>query len=83
MGWRKVKPEDDPSRLPDLPPMPMPLPKQAPAKVEAPVKPEEVYEVVAKLPVQEIRRYKRDDGVIVNLITIEEALTEVMNAGVE
>lgn len=78
MGWRKVnKPEDDSSRLPDLPPMP--TPKIIP--VVNPEQQKEVYEVVAKLPVQEIRRFKRDDGIIVNLITIEEALTEVMNAG--
>jgi hypothetical protein len=79
MGWRKVtKPEDDPSRLPDLPPMPVPKPVQA---IKQEPEQKEVYEVVAKLPVQEIRRYRRDDGIIVNLITIEEALTEVMNAG--
>lgn len=43
----------------------------------------QVYEVVAKLPVQEIRRYKREDGAIVNLITIEEYLTGQANAGTE
>lgn len=41
----------------------------------------EVYEVVDKLPVQEIRKFKREDGVIVNFITREEA-TEMINAGI-
>ena len=36
-------------------------------------KPKEVYEVVDQIPVQEIRRGKREDGVIVNFITKEEA----------
>lgn len=39
----------------------------------------EVYEVVDTLPVQEIRRGQREDGVIVNFITKEEA-SEMINA---
>lgn len=45
------------------------------------VKAKELYMVVAKLPTQEIRKYKNEDGDIVNLITIEEYLTERANAG--
>jgi len=50
--------------------------------VEEPVRRAEnkqIYKVVAKLPVQEVRRYQEDDGTIVNLITIEEALTAIAN----
>lgn len=43
-------------------------------------KPKEMTQVVAQLPTREIRKYVREDGVIVNLITIEEALTEFFNA---
>lgn len=43
----------------------------------------ELFQVVDKLPVQEIRSYKKDDGTIVNLITVEEALTEIFNARTE
>jgi len=42
----------------------------------------EIFQVVAKLPVQEIRQIERED-VIINLITIEEYLTQQANAGDE
>jgi hypothetical protein len=48
-------------------------------EVVKPQQRDEVFEVVAKLPVQEIRKYKREDGVIVNFVTMEEA-TEMINA---
>ncbi len=36
-------------------------------------------EVVKELPVQQIRSYVDDDDVTVNLVTTEEALTEILN----
>ena len=47
-----------------------------------PVKPKEVYVVVSKLPVQEVRTVTQEDGTVVHYITIEEYLTEQANAGV-
>lgn len=47
--------------------------------VEKKIEKKEVYKVVAKLPTQEVRRYQEEDGTIVNLITIEEALTGIVN----
>lgn len=38
----------------------------------------EITKVVKEIPVQPIRRYKDEDGTIVNLITIEEALTKLI-----
>ncbi len=32
-----------------------------------------------ELPVQQVRSYVDDDGVTVNLVTTEEALTEILN----
>lgn len=85
MGWRKIAEDklaekEAPPELPKLPPMPVPK------KAEA-VKPKEVYEVVARIPTQEIRRYEREDGTIVNYITVEEwqlmKMTMEVNAGLE
>jgi len=39
----------------------------------------EFVQVVAKLPVQEIRRIEKEDGTIINLLTIEEAITALIN----
>jgi len=39
----------------------------------------EIFEVVKELPTQVIRQVKLEDGTLVNLITIEEALTKFMN----
>jgi len=39
----------------------------------------ERFEVVKELPTQVIRQVKLEDGTIVNLITVEEALTRFMN----
>lgn len=47
------------------------------------VEPKEIYQVVAKLPTQEVRTGKLEDGTIVHFITIEEYLTEQANAGSE
>lgn len=74
------KPEVDPminqikQSIPDMEPEELPT-------LKAPIK-KEVYEVVDKLPVQEIRKFKREDGVIVNFITKEEA-SEMINVGAE
>lgn len=43
----------------------------------------DITHVVWKLPTQEIRKYTDEDGTIVNLITVEEFLTEQANAGAE
>jgi len=48
-----------------------------------PINEGEITLVVKELPVQEIRRYKREDGTIINLKTVEEALTEIYNARAE
>ncbi len=37
------------------------------------------FRVVSQLPTQEVRRYTEEDGTIIQLITIEEALTKIMN----
>ena len=37
------------------------------------------FQVVKELPTQVIRQVKAEDGTIINLITIEEALTEFIN----
>lgn len=36
--------------------------------------------VVRELPTQEIRSYKSEDGIVINLITVEEALTQIMGS---
>ncbi len=41
--------------------------------------PKERFLVVDKIPTQEVRQVKGEDGTLLNLITIEEALTELMN----
>jgi hypothetical protein len=45
-------------------------------------KKKEILQVVAKLPVQEVRRIEYEDY-IANLITIEEYLTQMANAGIK
>ena len=42
-------------------------------------KAKEIFEVVREIPTQPIRQVKLEDGTLVNLITIEEALTKFMN----
>ena len=39
----------------------------------------EIFLVKAELPTQPFRRVKLDDGSIANLVTYDEALTEIMN----
>ena len=39
----------------------------------------QIYKVVKELPTQQVRQAKSKDGTIVNFVTIEEALTEVIN----
>ncbi len=46
---------------------------------EAEQKAREIFEVVREIPTQPIRQVKLEDGTLVNLITIEEALTKFMN----
>jgi hypothetical protein len=45
-------------------------------------KKKEILQVVAKLPVQEVRRIEYEDY-IANLITVEEYLTQMANAGIK
>ena len=52
-------------------------------KPSEPAKPKEVWEVVAELPVQQIRRAYREDGAIINYITVAEYLTQQANVGIE
>lgn len=47
------------------------------------VKKKEIVQVVDKLPVQEVRRIESEDGTVINLITVAEALTQIINAGAE
>ena len=42
------------------------------------VKPE-IIEVVKELPTQQVRSYVNEEGVTVNFITREEALTKILN----
>ena len=42
-------------------------------------KAKEMFEVVREIPTQPIRQVKLEDGTLVNLITIEEALTKFIN----
>jgi hypothetical protein len=44
-------------------------------------KQKERFEVVAKLPMQEVREAVDKDGTIIHFVTIEEYLTEQANAG--
>lgn len=71
------KREEAPQGLPDLP-NPM-FPKQVSPK--APQQTKEVWKVVDKLPVQEVRKATLEDGTVVNFVTIEEYLTEQANGG--
>lgn len=61
-----------------------PLDKKVPKPIEVPEepqKPKERWVVVKELPLQPMRKYKDEEtGEIVNLITIEEYLTEQANA---
>ena len=84
MGWRKqTEPqmtEVKPNQLPQVPPMSSGLKS---LKVPEPSKPKEVWEVVSKIPTEEIRRVQLEDGTIVNYITKEEVelrkLTQEVN----
>ena len=73
--WKRK--DGTPISLPNLPPLEI-EPKQEPVKKQAP---KEVWQVVDKLPVQEIRKTTLEDGTIVNFITIEEYLTQQANGG--
>jgi adenine-specific DNA methylase len=63
------------------------FPKMPEPKEEVKQKPKEKYEVVVKIPTQEVRRIMGEDGIIVNYITVEEfqlmKMTEEANAGNE
>lgn len=50
---------------------------------ESPKEVKEFTQVVAKLPVQEIRQLKKEDGTVVNFVTVEECLTALINARIE
>ena len=39
----------------------------------------EVFQVVAELPKQDVRQFEGEDGVVYNFITMEEALTKIVN----
>jgi len=39
----------------------------------------EIFEVVKELPMQPVRQVKDEDGTLITYITIEEALTKVLN----
>ena len=43
----------------------------------------EVTIVVKELPTQQVRKGKTEDGTIINYVTIEEALTDIINEEVE
>ena len=43
-------------------------------------KEKDIFQVVKELPMQPVRKVKTEDGKIINLIIIEEALTEIMNS---
>jgi len=78
MVWKRIKEPNlvNPEKvLPQLPPIPTEKIVESKQKQE--------YEVVFKLPTQEIRQYQRDDGTIVKLITVEEALTEFINGDLD
>jgi hypothetical protein len=49
----------------------------------SPTKQKEEILVVRELPVQQVRQSKKEDGTIINFITVEEALTELLNAGAQ
>ena len=65
MAYKPIEPVDEVQQI-----------KKEVAKV-----PKELFEVVYKLPTQEVRRVRKEDGTIVNLITVEEFLTAQANAG--
>jgi len=46
---------------------------------EADEKTKEVIQIVKELPVQTVRKAKSEDGTLITYMTIEEALTEIMN----
>jgi len=54
--------------------------EQATGKVKVKEEPKERIVVVKELPVQQIRTTKGEDGIKRTFITIEEALTEIINS---
>ena len=90
--WKKKNPEiekqDDPSMLPDLPeedePVQIVIPnlkkpvKQVPVQKAEPISNGVV--VVAQIPTQQVRRIKDANGNVMDIVSIEEALTELLNA---
>lgn len=74
--WRRK--DDSSAGLPSLTPRQIepPAMKSEPVKKQAP---REVWQVVDKLPVQEIRTTNLEDGTVVNFITVEEYLTQQAN----
>ena len=70
--FKKIESTEDDEEVPEVNPMEE-ITKETGKKAK------EVYEVVKELPQQIIRQVKLKDGTIVNLITIEEALTEFIN----
>ena len=71
---RLLKAEKEALQEPEMP---------EPPKIEPPkkqkVQPREVTVVVKELPVMAYRRDKAKDGTIINYLTVEEALTKVLN----
>ena len=53
--------------------------RQEQVKQEVESKPKEIFQVVKELPMQPVRSVKMEDGTIVNLITVEEALSQFIN----
>ena len=87
MGWRKKEetPKTNIQTRPEVSPDEILMLRQKVADLErqkAPVQniQTERTEVVKELPMQPIRKYKDENGQIVNLITIEEALNLIVNS---
>ncbi len=70
--FRKEKKKEEPEIEPEIEPEVKP-------KVQEEEKVEETIMVLKELPTQEVRQVKNEDGSIVNLITIEEALAKLLN----
>lgn len=78
----KIEVREVPKVIPKLPPVPY---EEEKVEVEEEPKKEEEQktkiQVVKEFPMIPVRDFQDKDGVMVHLITIEEALTEIMNEG--